>query len=46
MLDWLKKRVREDRVADEARAVRLVVDVFGPGVQDVTPAQAEPRTAA
>ncbi|MBA3652744.1 MAG: hypothetical protein H0W70_00970 [Actinobacteria bacterium] len=46
MLTWLKKRVREDRVADEARAVRLVHEVFGSGTEDVTLAVEEPRTAA
>jgi hypothetical protein len=37
MLTWLKKRVREDRSAAERRGVQLVHDIFGPGVEDVTP---------
>lgn len=45
MLTWLKKRVREDHVADERRAVQLVEKVFGIGIEDVTPLEA-PRTAA
>jgi hypothetical protein len=48
MLDWLKRRVRIDRSA-ERRGVQLVYAVFGPGVEDVTPAHhdvEEPPTAA
>jgi hypothetical protein len=47
MLAWLKKRVRNDRIAAEHRGVQLVYEVFGPGVEDVTPATREaPPTAA
>ena len=48
MLTWLKKRVREDRSAAERRGVQLVHDIFGPGVEDVTPHPRveAPRTAA
>jgi hypothetical protein len=46
MLAWLKKRVRDDHIAGEQRAVRLVHEIFGPGVEDVTPYAEEPRTAA
>jgi hypothetical protein len=38
MLTWFRRRVRSDLAAEEARAVRLVHEVFGPGVTDVTPA--------
>jgi hypothetical protein len=46
MLTWLKNRVRDDRIAAERRGVQLVYDVFGPYVEDITPAMEEPRTAA
>jgi hypothetical protein len=46
MLTWLKRRVRDDRVAAERRGVQLVYAVFGPDVEDMTPAIEEPRTAA
>jgi len=46
MLAWLKKRVRDDHIAAEHRAVRLVHEIFGPGVEDVTPRVEVPRTAA
>jgi hypothetical protein len=48
MLTWLKKRVCEDRSAAERRGVRLVYDIFGPGVEDITPHpdREAPRTAA
>lgn len=46
MLAWLKRRARTDRDA-ERHGVQLVYAVFGPGVQDVTPAALEePPTAA
>lgn len=46
MLAWLLKRVRDDHIADEHRALRLVHEIFGPGVEDVTPLLEEPATAA
>ena len=48
MLTWLKKRVREDRSAAERRGVQLVYDIFGPGVEEVTPHRRDEaaRTAA
>jgi hypothetical protein len=46
MLTWLKRRVRDDRSAAERRGVQLVYEVFGPGVEDVTPMREESRTAA
>jgi hypothetical protein len=46
MLAWLKKRVRDDHIADERRGVQLVHEIFGPGVEDVTPLTEAPRTAA
>ena len=46
MLTWLKRRVRDDRSAAERRGVQLVCEVFGPGVEDVTPHREERPTAA
>ena len=47
MLTWLKNRVRDDRSTAERRGVQLICEVFGPGVEDVTPDRREqPRTAA